>query len=78
MGGIIGIALTLGMVFGGYIIAGGKLAIILHSLPYELMIIGGAAAGAFCVGSDFSVIKMTAGDVVRVFTGARWKKQDWK
>lgn len=78
MGGIIGIALTLIMVFGGYVIAGGKLAIIMHSLPYELMIIGGAAAGAFVVGSDFSVIKMTAGDVVRVFTGGRWKKQDYR
>lgn len=78
MGGIIGIALTLAMVFGGYVIAGGKLEIILHSLPYELMIIGGAAAGAFVVGSDFSVIKMTGGDVVRVFTGGRWKKQDYQ
>jgi chemotaxis protein MotA len=78
MGGIIGIVLTLAMVFGGYVIAGGKLAIILHSLPYELMIIGGAAAGAFCVGSDFSVIKATGGDVVRVFTGPRWKRQDYQ
>jgi chemotaxis protein MotA len=78
MGGIIGIALTLAMVFGGYVIAGGKLSIILHSLPYELMIIGGAAAGAFVVGSDFSIIKSTAGDVVKVFTGARWKRQDYR
>jgi chemotaxis protein MotA len=78
MGGIIGIAVTLAMVFGGYVIAGGKLEIILHSLPYELMIIGGAATGAFLVGNDMTVIKHTVEDVVKVFTGPRWKRQDYR
>ncbi|MFO0411714.1 MAG: motility-associated protein, partial [bacterium] len=32
---IIGIVLLFGMVFGGYTIAGGKMGVILHSLPYE-------------------------------------------
>ena len=77
MGGILGIAVTLAMVFGGYIIAGGKFSIILHSLPYEMMIIGGAAIGAFIVGNDFGIIKQTAGDVGKVFTGPRWKRQDY-
>lgn len=75
---ILGIAVTLAMVFGGYIIAGGKLSIILHSLPYEMMIIGGAAMGAFLVGNGMDVIKHTAGDITRVFTGAKWKKQDYR
>ncbi len=78
MGGIIGIVVTLVMVFGGYVIAGGKLEIILHSLPYELMIIGGAATGAFLVGNDMSVIKHTIEDVVKVFTGPTWKRQDYR
>ena len=40
------------MVFGGYVIAGGKLGIILHSMPYEMMMIAGAALGAFVIGND--------------------------
>ncbi|MEZ5928758.1 MAG: flagellar motor stator protein MotA [Parvularculaceae bacterium] len=78
MGGIIGIVVTLVMVFGGYLFAGGKLEIILHALPHEMIVIGGAAVGAFIVGNSFDVIKHTGADVVAVFTGARWKKQDYR
>ncbi|MEM9169158.1 MAG: flagellar motor stator protein MotA [Pseudomonadota bacterium] len=78
MGAMIGIVITLVMVFGGYTIAGGKMGIIFKSLPYEMMMIGGAAVGAFFVGNDFGVIKHTGGDVVKVFTGPRWKKSDYK
>ncbi len=78
MGAILGIAVTLAMVFGGYTIAGGKFSIILGALPYEMMIIGGAAIGAFLVGNDFGVIKHTCGDVVKVFTGPKWKKKDYQ
>ena len=35
MSGLIGIIVTLLMVFGGYLLAGGQMAIILVSLPYE-------------------------------------------
>ncbi len=77
MGAILGIVITLVMVCGGYMIAGGKFSIILHSLPYEMMIIGGAAIGAFIVGSSVSVIKHTAGDIAKVFTGPKWKKKDY-
>lgn len=78
MGGILGIAITLAMVFGGYALAGGKIAIIAHALPHELAIIGGAAIGAFVVGNDFNGIKHTLVDVVKVFTGAHWKRQDYR
>ena len=75
---IIGIVITLVMVFGGYTIAGGKFSIILHSLPYEMMMIGGAAIGAFVVGNDFATIKHTGGDLVKLFAGGKWKKQDYQ
>jgi len=78
MGAILGIVITLAMVFGGYVIAGGKFSIILHSLPYEMMIIGGAAVGAFTVGNSVGVIKHTLGDVGRVFSGPKWKKSDYQ
>lgn len=78
MGAILGIVITLVMVFGGYVIAGGKFSIILHSLPYEMMIIGGAAVGAFTVGNSVGVIKHTLGDIGKVFSGPKWKKSDYQ
>ncbi|MFC3570514.1 motility-associated protein, partial [Paracoccus simplex] len=50
--GMIGIVVTFAMVFGGYIMAGGKLGVILHSLPFELMMIGGAAIGSFLLSNE--------------------------
>lgn len=78
MTSLAGIAITLFMVFGGYIIAGGKLEIILHSLPYEMMIIGGAAAGSFLVGNDFAVVKSTIADIGRAIRGPKWKRADYQ
>jgi chemotaxis protein MotA len=78
MGGIIGIILMFAMVFGGYILAGGKMAIILHSLPFEMMIILGAAAGAFLIANDGSAVKHTIKDMGKVFKGAKWKQQDYQ
>ena len=48
--GIVGIIMIFVMVFGGYLAAGGKMGIILKSLPFEMTMIGGAAAGADGVG----------------------------
>lgn len=78
MGFVLGIVITLGAVFGGYTIAGGKFSIILHSLPYEMMIIGGAAIGAFVVANDFGVIKHVFNDIVRALTGPKWKRADFQ
>jgi chemotaxis protein MotA len=78
MTSLAGIAITLVMVFGGYMIAGGKLEIILHSLPYEMMIIGGAAVGSFLVGNDLAVVKSTLGDVAKAIRGPKWKRDDYQ
>lgn len=78
MGPILGIVITLGMVFGGYLMAGGKMEIILHSLPYEIMIIGGAAVGAFVVSNDFGTIMHVGGDLMKALTGPKWKKKDYQ
>ncbi len=75
---IIGIVLLFGMVFGSYILAGGKMAVILHSLPYELMAILGAGVAAFLIGNSVPTIKATLGGFGKVFAGNKWKKQDYK
>lgn len=78
MFGFIGIGVIFVMVFGGYMLAGGKLGIILKSLPFEMMMIGGAAAGAFLISNDISVVKHTAKDIGKVFKGAHWKPADYR
>ena len=67
MNAIIGLVVTMVMVFGGYILAGGKMSIILKSLPFEMMMIGGAATGAFVAANDMATIKHTAGDLGAAF-----------
>lgn len=78
MFGFVGIAIIFIMVFGGYLLAGGKLAIILKSLPFEFMMIGGAAIGAFLISNDISVVKHTLKDIGKVFKGPHWKRQDYQ
>ncbi len=76
MFGMIGIVLTFAMVFGGYILAGGKLGVILHSLPYELMMIGGAAIGSFLLSNETAVIKQSLSGIGRSLKGPRWHESD--
>ncbi len=78
MNAILGLVVTVVMVFGGYILAGGKMEIITHSLPFEMMMIGGAATGAFLAANDFSTIKHTGGDLISAFKGPKWKKSDYQ
>lgn len=78
MNAAIGLAVTVIMVFGGYTLAGGKMGIITHSLPFEMMMIGGAAIGAFVAANDFTTIKHTGADVVAAFKGPKWKKTDYQ
>jgi chemotaxis protein MotA len=73
-----GIAMVFVMVFGGYTLAGGKLGVILHALPYEMMMIGGAAIGAFLIANSGETIKKALGGVGRVFKGPRWGKDDYR
>lgn len=76
--GIIGIVFIFAMVFGGYKLAGGKFGIILKSLPFEMMMILGAAVGAFMISNDKSTIKRTIGGIKSVFRGPAWKDEDYR
>lgn len=76
MFGMIGIVVTFAMVFGGYIMAGGKLEVILHSLPFEMMMIGGAAIGSFLLSNETAVIKQSLAGLGRSLKGPRWHESD--
>ena len=78
MVGIAGLVCIFVMVFGGYLLAGGKMGIILKTLPFEMIMIGGAAIGAFLVGNSMAEVKHTLKDVAKVFQGPRWKPEDYR
>jgi chemotaxis protein MotA len=59
-------------VFGGFALAGGHLAALLQ--PVELLMIGGAATGAFMVGNNNKAIKATMAALPTLFKGSRHTK----
>ncbi len=76
--GIVGIVVVLAMVFGGYSLAGGKFGIIIKALPFEMMMIMGAATGAFLISNNKGTIKATVGGLKKVFAGPAWKDEDYR
>jgi chemotaxis protein MotA len=74
---IAGLCVVIVAVFGGYVLAGGHLSIILAALPFELLIIGGAGVGTFLMANDTIVLKRAVGDVVQTLKGPRRRKQDY-
>jgi len=71
---IIGYLIALGCIFGGYIIHGGNIDVVLHALPIELMVIGGGALGAFVVNNQPKVLKGTLKMLPQAFKGSKYTK----
>jgi len=69
--------LLLACVFGGYLLAGGSLHAILAVLPFELLIIGGAALGSFVMANSMTVVKRSVAGIRAVLRGPRFGKQDY-
>jgi chemotaxis protein MotA len=57
LGIIIGLAITLGCMLGGFIAMGGHVSVLIQ--PWEFVIILGAALGTFFVANPFSLVKDT-------------------
>jgi len=75
---IIGIVVVFAMVFGGFLIAGGQLDVILEAAPHEMIIIFGAAIGAFLIGNSFKTVMAAGGGMMKIVTGPKWKAKDYK
>ncbi len=75
---IIGLVVVFVGVFGGYILAGGKMGIIIKMLPFEFMMIGGAGIGAYLVANSGHAIKHSLHSMGKVFKGAKWAKDDYR
>jgi len=71
---IIGYLLALGCVFGGFMIAGGNMGVILAALPIEMLIIMGGATGAFVVNNQPKVLKATLKAIPMALKGSKYTK----
>ena len=69
---ILGYIIVCASVFGGFALAGGHLAALFQ--PLELLMIGGAAAGAFLVGNNNKAIKATLAALPSLLKGSRYTK----
>ena len=74
---VIGIVVLLLLVFGGFALTGGNLGPVMHALPHEMLIIGGAAIGSLIIGNSGADLKALGGGLVKVFKGPQYKKQDY-
>jgi chemotaxis protein MotA len=71
---IIGWLLALGCIFGVYIAHGGNIGVILKALPFEMITIFGAAAGAFLANNQMKVVKASLRGLASCFKGSRFSK----
>jgi len=74
---LIGLIVLLVMVFGGFALTGGALEPVLHAVPHEMMIIGGAAVGALIIGNSTAELKALGAGVMKVLKGPKYRKQDY-
>jgi chemotaxis protein MotA len=72
---IIGVVVVLGCVGGGFVLSHGHLAALWQ--PFELLIIGGAAFGAFIISNPGTVIKGSFAAIGRLLKGSKHSKQSY-
>jgi len=70
---IIGIAVVIGVILGGYLMEHGNVKVLIQ--PAELILIGGAAIGTVLIANSLHVLKKIAGGFGLVFGGSKYTKQ---
>lgn len=72
---IVGMIIVFSSVVGGFALEHGNFSVLFQ--PVELLIIGGAAIGAFMVSNPPKIIKATLGAVRGMFSSEFYSKQDY-
>jgi len=71
---LIGWGIAMVCIFGVYIFHGGNISVILHALPFEMITIFGAAAGAFLANNQMKVVKASMKGLGQCFKGSKYSK----
>ncbi|NZA25626.1 flagellar motor stator protein MotA [Luteimonas sp. SJ-92] len=72
---IVGFVVVIVSVVGGYVLSHGQLLALWQ--PFELLIIGGAALGAFVAGNPMKVVKGAARGIPGLLKGPRYSRDDY-
>src|SRR6202158_199289 len=73
-----GIVILFVCVFGGYLMTGGSLGVVLEALPHEILTIFGAPRAAMIIGGSMYSLKKIAGSLGQVISGPKWKPSDYR
>jgi chemotaxis protein MotA len=71
---IVGWLLAMVCIFGVYIFHGGNIQVVLKALPFEMITIFGAAAGAFLANNQMKVVKASFRGLGQCFKGSKFSK----
>jgi len=74
---MIGLVVLFGAVFGGYILAGGSMAPIIHATPHEMIVIGGAGVAAMIISNSVDVLKGVGAGIGKTMAGPAFHKQEF-
>ncbi|HET6184047.1 MAG TPA: flagellar motor stator protein MotA [Acetobacteraceae bacterium] len=74
---IVGFVFLLICVFGTFALEGGSMAALFAALPFELITIGGAAAGSFLMANSLHDAKHTAAGMMKALKGAAFARADY-
>jgi chemotaxis protein MotA len=72
---IIGTLVVIGSVFGGFMMGGSSLLLLWH--PLEIVVIIGAALGAFLISNPLKVVKESFAGAIGLVKGPRYGKQEY-
>jgi chemotaxis protein MotA len=72
---LVGSLVVLVSVLGGYMLSHGQLLALWQ--PYELLIIGGGAAGAFLTANSGKVVKASLREIVGLAKGPTYRREDY-
>jgi chemotaxis protein MotA len=73
-----GLVVLFACVFGGFIMSGGQLGVVIEALPHELLTILGAAIAALLIAGSMYSLKKIGGDLGKIISGPKWKAGDFR
>ncbi|WP_295905069.1 flagellar motor stator protein MotA [uncultured Bdellovibrio sp.] len=75
--GFVGIIIVFACVFGTFAAGGGSMGVILHAALGEMVIIGGAAFGAYVIANPMKIVKMGIKLSIKAMTSKGPQKPDY-
>src|ERR1700749_3617996 len=72
-----GIVVLFACVFGGYLMTGGSLSVVIEAAPHEMLTIFGAAIAAMLIAGSIYNVKKIFGSLGKAISGPSWKPKDY-